>query len=224
VPGPIARTAADCATLWQVMAALSVRPIAPRVPAVIGVVRQLPATFAAASVQAGFARALDRLRALGAAIEEVDVPGADRATLVGALGAAHELAQSRYAARALSPAGRLTVALGRAVAPEAARLAKARAAITDALARAFERAPVLAMPTSAIPAPALTRTLAGGAQDGVLLRALGAYTPLANVTGAAAISVPCGADDRGRSLSIMFVAPAGEEDALLALAHALEAA
>ena len=70
--------------------------------------------------------------------------------------------------------------------------------------------------------PALSRALLAGAQDLVLLRALGAYTPLANLTGLPAIAVPCGVDDRGRPLSIMFMTAAGGETTLLRVALAVE--
>ena len=56
----------------------------------------------------------------------------------------------------------------------------------------------------------------------MLLRALGAFTPLANLTGLPSIAVPCGTDDRGRPLSIMFVAPHGAETDLLRIARAVE--
>ncbi len=78
------------------------------------------------------------------------------------------------------------------------------------------------MPTSAIPPPAMSRSLLGGAQDGLLMRAVGAYTPLANCTGLPAIAVPCGVDERGRPLSIMFMGAPGSEMELLRVARAVE--
>ena len=87
----------------------------------------------------------------------------------------------------------------------------------------FALAPILAMPTTAIPPPALSRALLDGGQDLLLLRALGGYTPLANLVDLPAIAVPCGVDDRGRPLSIMFIGARGSEPALLALAAAVEA-
>jgi Asp-tRNA(Asn)/Glu-tRNA(Gln) amidotransferase A subunit family amidase len=75
-----------------------------------------------------------------------------------------------------------------------------------------------------VPPPALSHGLLGGGQDLILLRAVGAYTPLANLTGLPAIAVPCGVDDRGRPLSIMFMTAAGGETTLLRIALALEQA
>lgn len=221
VCGPIARTTADCARLWQVMADLPVHDVAAAVPTRLGVVRQLGPARACRSIQRAFARAL---AALGVGTEMVDILGADRVTFLGGMLGAVELAESADAARPLSPAGRMNVALGRAFAPaDVARLHAQRAALIDATARALDRAPILAMPTTAIPPPALSRALLAGGQDLMLLRALGHYTPLANLCDLPAIAVPSGVDDRGRPLSIMFVGAAGSEPALLALAAAVEA-
>jgi Asp-tRNA(Asn)/Glu-tRNA(Gln) amidotransferase A subunit family amidase len=68
----------------------------------------------------------------------------------------------------------------------------------------------------------MTAALVNGGPEIRLLRALGAFTPLANLCDLPAIAVPCGVDDRGRPLSIMFVAGPGEETALLRLALAVE--
>lgn len=99
------------------------------------------------------------------------------------------------------------------------KIAALRAASLDALGRV----PVLAMPTTAVPAPALRRGLLRGGQDALLLRAIGAYTPLANLTGLPAIAVPAGRDAIGRPLSVMFVGPPGSEERLLAISLAAEA-
>jgi len=218
--GPMARTAADCARLWQVLAGEPVVELTREVPVRVGVVRQLGPGLAARSIQRAFTRVLD---ALAIVIEPVEVPGAERASFLGAMLGAIELSRSAYADRALSPAGAMNVALGRAFEPrDVARLYDQRAALVRATEAALAGVPILAMPTTAIPPPAITRALLDGGQDLALLRALGAYTPLANLTGLPAIAVPCGVDDRGRPLSIMFVGRAGSETALLRLALAVE--
>ena len=182
VPGPIARTVDDCARFWRVMmdepqAVLS----APHVPARVGIIRQLSPARASRAIRAAFARVLETL---GIAEQAVDIPGADRCTFLGGLIGATELADSPYAARDLSPAGRMNVALGRAFSErDRAGLAAQRASLCDATARALDQSPILAMPTTAVPPPALSRALLAGDQDLMLLRALGAYTPLANLTG-----------------------------------------
>ncbi len=222
MPGPIARTAEDCARLWRVIAGEPDAPLAPARPARIGVIRQLGPDRACASIRAAFAHAI---AALGIPVDTVDIPGAASATFLGAMIGAHELAHGAFAARDLSAAGRMNVALGRAFSDrDKARLDAQRARLCEATAAALDRVGVLAMPTTAIPPPALRRALLEGGQDLVLLRALGCYTPLANLTGLPSIAVPCGVDERGRPLSICFVAAAGQELALLGLALELERA
>jgi Asp-tRNA(Asn)/Glu-tRNA(Gln) amidotransferase A subunit family amidase len=222
VAGPMARTAADCARLWQVLAGEPDRALTAEAPTEVGVIRGLGPGLAARSIQTAFARALT---ALGARAVDVDVPGAAAATFLGGLVCARELAAGPYAGRTRSAAGLMNVALGRAFDPDqVAHLAGRRAELRAATLRALERCPVLAMPTTAVPPPAVTRALLAGGQDLMLLRALGAYTPLANLTGLPAIAVPAGVDDRGRPLSIMFMTGDGGETALLRIALAVEAA
>ena len=187
--GPIARTADDCARLWQVMAGEPVRPLA----------------------------------ALGVPVERVPLPGIANVTFLGGMFGAYELATGPYAERAHLPLCRTSRALGRALSPaNMAGLAAQRDALAAALGRALDVAPILALPTTAFPPPAITRTLRASGPELVLLRGLGAFTPLANLADVPAIAVPCGVDDRGRSLSIMFVAARGGEERLLGLARAVE--
>jgi Asp-tRNA(Asn)/Glu-tRNA(Gln) amidotransferase A subunit family amidase len=78
------------------------------------------------------------------------------------------------------------------------------------------------MPTTAIPPPALSRALVAGEQELMMLRALGAFTPLANLCDLPSIAVPCGIDDVGRPLSVMFVTTRNRETDLLRIALAVE--
>jgi amidase len=102
-------------------------------------------------------------------------------------------------------------------------LERTRALLGTRCTALFDDVEVLAMPTTAMPPPALTPGLMAGGQDVSILRALGAYTPLANLTGLPAISVPSGRDARGRPLSIMFMGRKGSEARLLEIALAVEA-
>ena len=219
--GPIARDVADCARLWQVMAAEPIADVAPWVPARIGVPwRHLGA---ARDVVRAFDRMLAALAARGAAEVRVALPGLEHATFLGGLIGAYELSTGPFAGAVRTRAGHTSRALGGAMTERhAARLYAQRDALRDATARALDRTPVLAFPTTAIPPPAITHRLVRGGAELLLLRALGAYTPLANLTDLPAIAVPCGVDDRGRPLSIMFVGGPGAEGSLLALAAAVE--
>lgn len=220
--GPITRTVDDCARLWQVMAGEAVVKLEPLAPGRVGIVRQLGPELASRAVQAAFSRAL---AAIGARLETVDIEAAECSTFLGGMIGSQELVQSVYASREMSPAGRMNLALGRAFATrDVARLHAQRDALRKATARALTQTPILASPTTAVPPPALSRGLLAGGQDLLLLRAIGAYTPLANLTGLPAIAVPCGVDDRGRPLSIMFMTTTGGETTLLRLALAVERA
>ena len=57
------------------------------------------------------------------------------------------------------------------------------------VARVLERTPILALPTTAVPPPAITSELVRSGAELLLLRALGAFTPLANLTGSTPFSL-----------------------------------
>jgi aspartyl-tRNA(Asn)/glutamyl-tRNA(Gln) amidotransferase subunit A len=220
VPGPMTRTAEDCALLWQVLAGEPIAALTPFVPHRVGIVRQLAPERSTRSIAKAFHRVLARL---AVPVERVDIPGAERNTLLGTAIGTAEIARSRYATRELSAAGRLNVALGNSL-TEADRgaLGALRLRLREDTLRALERTSVLAMPTTAVPAPAISRALTEGAQNAPLLLAVAVYTPLANITGLPAIAVPSGIDERGRPLSIMFVGAPGSETMLLRIALAVE--
>jgi aspartyl-tRNA(Asn)/glutamyl-tRNA(Gln) amidotransferase subunit A len=216
--GPIARTVDDCATLFQVMAGEPIEPVVPWVPARVGV--PLGRLRAARAIERAFARAL---AALGVEGERVALPGFDRVTFLGGLIGAYELSTGPYADQVSTRAGRMSRAVGGALsAANAEQLYIQRDALREATARVLARTPILALPTTAIPPPAITRALVEGGPELKLLRALGAFTPLANLCDLPAIAVPCGTDGRGRPLSIMFVAGHGQELTLLRIARAVE--
>ncbi len=216
--GPIARTADDCARLWQVMADEPVTALTPWTPDRVGV--PLGRLRAARSIERAFER---MLAALGVAVERRAVSGLDRATFLGGLIGAYELSTGPFADQPRTAAGRMSRAVGRSMsAANADRLYAQRDTLRAATARALEHTPILALPTTAIPPPAMTNALVNGGTELMLLRALGAFTPLANLADLPAIAVPSGVDDRGRPLSIMFVTGRGGETTLLQLALAVE--
>jgi aspartyl-tRNA(Asn)/glutamyl-tRNA(Gln) amidotransferase subunit A len=218
--GPITRTAADCATLWQVMVGEPVQSLAPLVPARVGVPIIGGPLRVARSVWLAFRR---MLAALGTEPVRVTLRGFDNVTFLGGMTGAYELATGPYAGRTRTAAGRRSLALGRAFgASDFALLQDQRARLRDNTARVLADTPILAMPTTAFPPPALSRTMLAGNSEIVMLRGLGAFTPLANLCDLPAIAIPVGVDDRRRPLSIMFIAGPGEETTLLRIAHAVE--
>jgi aspartyl-tRNA(Asn)/glutamyl-tRNA(Gln) amidotransferase subunit A len=219
--GPITRTVEDCALLWQVMAGEPIEPLTTWLPDRIGVPAIGFGGFGAArSVQRAFHRAL---AALDVEVEGAVIPGFESATLLGGMTGAYEMSLGPMCPRITTASARTNSAIGGSFSPsDVARLEQQRAALCEATDRALARTPILAMPTSAIPPPALTHALAAARLNVMLLRSVGAYTPLANLCDLPAIAVPCGEDERGRPLSIMFVAGRGEETRLLRVALALE--
>jgi aspartyl-tRNA(Asn)/glutamyl-tRNA(Gln) amidotransferase subunit A len=218
--GPITRTAADCATLWQVMAGEPVVALDPLVPARVGVPIIGGSLRVARPVWLAFRR---MLAALGIEPERVVVPNFERVTFLGGMTGAYELSTGPYAGRTRTAAGRRSLRLGRAFGElDFARLQAQRARLRESTGRVLDHTPFLAMPTTAIPPPALSKTMLAGQSEVLMLRALGAFTPLANLCDLPAIAVPMGVDDRGRPLSIMFVGGDGAETQLLRIAHAVE--
>jgi aspartyl-tRNA(Asn)/glutamyl-tRNA(Gln) amidotransferase subunit A len=218
--GPIARTVEDCAALWQVMAGDPVTRLEPLVPSRIGVPLGESHQRLARSVATAFRRAL---AALGSEVADVTLGGIDTVTFLGGMTGAHELATGPYAGRESSYGARRTFGLGRAIGPlDYARLQDQRKRLRDDTLRLLARVPILALPTTAVPPPALTKALLAGRSAVMMLRAVGAFTPLANLCDLPSIAVPAGVDAVGRPLSIMFVAAPGEELMLLRVALAVE--
>ena len=217
--GPITRDVADCARLWQVMAGEPVTDIAPHCPAVVGV--PIGGSLrVSTTIWRAFRRVLD---ALGTRIERVSLPHFENVTFLGGMTGAYELATGPYCDRVATQSGRMSRALGSSFsASDVDRLVNHRGELAAATDRVLATTPILAMPTTAIPPPALSRALVAGTTELLMLRALGAFTPLANLCDLPSIAVPCGVDERGRPLSVMFVAAKKREADLLAIAHAVE--
>lgn len=95
------------------------------------------------------------------------------------------------------------------------------------LAESFQTWDALVTPTLAWPTPAIG-TFAGSAEQPLqgFERAIDfvPYTPLANITGQPAMSVPMGTDNAGLPLGVHFIGRFGGEATLLALAAQLEQA
>jgi len=216
--GPIARTADDCARLWQVMAGEPVETLTAWRPEVVGV--PIGRQRASRSIE----RAFDRmLQTLGMSIEPVELPGLVHVTFLGGLIGAYELSTGPYAHLPITRAGRMSRAVGRSLSEQnAAQLYAQRDALRADVARVLAKTPILALPTTAIPPPAITRNLLDAGADVLMLRALGAFTPLANLADLPSIAVPAGVDSRGRPLSIMFIAERRNEQTLLRIAKAVE--
>lgn len=127
----------------------------------------------------------------------------------------------------VEPATIAFAARGRAITPEqdAAGEALLQAAVAAYLEQ-FDSFDVLMTPVLTAPAPELGWLGQDVPFETLLERvvALVAYTPMENLAGAPAISLPLGMSATGLPIGLQFTAPPGEERRLLELAYAIERA
>jgi len=225
-PGPMARTAEECAALWRVMSDSTRTPwgVTARAPKRIGVVEQLGAVPVWQPIADAQAKVLKKL---GSKLVEVKVATAPAATTAGAICGARELADAiavqNVGVEHAAPLVAFSVAMGRSVKTSLYDQALGvRHRLRQEVLAALDGVDVLAMPTTAIPPLALTTHLAQGGADTDAMKAVGAFTPLASVTGLPAISIPIGESPDGRPLAMMLVARPGGEERLLSAAAAVE--
>ena len=100
------------------------------------------------------------------------------------------------------------------------------ATLPGRLAAFFDDFDVLLTPTLSAPPPSLGEMSPDRPADELMARMFGwcGYTPLQNMAGTAAMTLPLAWDAAGLPLGLMFAADRGQEDLLLALAFELEAA
>lgn len=234
VPGPLARTAIDCARLTGIVAGYDpVDPTSSRRPVPdyeqaarsgmrgerIGLPRRYFMNHATPDVRAALEDALDVLADLGARIVEVDVPGIEHLTelsrvLLYAEAAALHAHDLRTRPDDYSPQIRIRASTGLAV-PAAAYLEALH--VRPRLLRQFVTAvyaecDVLFTPTLSIPVPTLEATgVAGGPGMWQVLAQLVHCTAPFNYLGLPALSVPAGFTQNGLPASFQLVGrPFGE--------------
>lgn len=226
--GPLSRTVADAGALLEVMAA---RPASASPPARrlrIGV----PEEFFFEQVDAGVARAvwraIDELGAAGLRVRSVRLPELELsvATQLVTLRAEALAYHARWIRSRPGSYGRDTrvrLQLGALVGASDFVLAqRAREQMRQALRRVFAEVDLLATPTVPITAPRLgERLIRWGKQEEPVDGALVRFTQAFNLTGAPALSVPCGLAHR-LPVGIQLVAPWNEEGRLLAAGTLLE--
>ena len=242
--GPMARSVDDVARLFAVLAgpdpgdpwSLRVQPpvaspaaLAPRVRGLrIGIDRRYASEEVDASIQAAVEDALAVFHELGATIVEVELPS--REELLGAwlslvAAEAAEAHAETFPDRAADygPELRGMLELGQRVdGRSVARAAKARIAFSRRLVACFEAMDVLIAPVIADLRPADTNLSDVERTPG----AAGAirFTAPFNLSGLPALSLPGGFDLDGAPIGFQLVAPACEEERLLALGAAFQSA
>jgi aspartyl-tRNA(Asn)/glutamyl-tRNA(Gln) amidotransferase subunit A len=238
--GPLARTTGDLGLLLEAMAGADpehaestaappgwsprpgTAPIDPR-SLRIGLLSNLEALPLHADVRRSLEQGVEVLRALGASVERVELPGYDpsrerRAGLLVIEAEAWAIHEAALAASpdAFSPELRRMLAYGRDA--SAGRLIKAERAIHTAgfaLRRLLRRLDAVLAPTVAAPAFPFTEPAPAGLAD---------LTAPANFAGCPAVSVPCGSSADGLPLGLQLLAAPFQDARLLAIAGALERA
>ncbi|MGH3186321.1 MAG: amidase [Streptosporangiaceae bacterium] len=243
-PGVLARTVQDAAAVFDVVAghdpmdpSSSTRP-APDLPAacgadisgmVVGVpssVVQSPALGAQADVLQRFRERLDELAAAGARVVDVEIPLFAQATFIAFVIYIAEFSaayQDQRAAILASPrdprAGRLAMG-ALTTAADYLRAQRLRGELRRGLRRAFSRVDVIATPTMPATAPAADAP-AGPIN---LWWASPGFTPVSNVAGLPALTVPAGFGRDGLPVGLHLMARPFDERALAAIGSAVERA
>jgi 2-dehydropantoate 2-reductase len=221
--GTLTRTVEQTARLLSVIAArpIDLRPLAK---VRVGVLRrQIDDPDLRPGVRARMVEALAALEGVGFALVDVEFPELD--LVDAALGAiivkeAWDVHRELYAREAAKygPGTRALLEHGERVTDGEYRQGLAdRERIVSAFALAFESVDVLAGPTVAYPAPAEDPPV--GTPEGDLE---GRYTAPYNLTGAPAISLPCGLAEGALPAGLQLAAAVGEDALLLSVARVYE--
>jgi aspartyl-tRNA(Asn)/glutamyl-tRNA(Gln) amidotransferase subunit A len=229
--GPLARSVADAALLFQAMKAMSVHAIAPAGGALtFGVPRPYFFDRLEAETRACLELALARVRDAGYALREVtieDAPITPDVYLHICLPEASCYHAGRLAEHAdlYSPGVRLRLEMGRYVlAEDYVRSMRLRNRLRAAVDRALERCDGLLLPALPIPAPKVGATTVNvGEVDMPVRAAMLSRTQLFNITGHPAIALPAGRGTDGLPRSLQLVGARGRTARLLDVAAALEA-
>jgi len=226
--GPIARTVADARVLFEVIAGVRLgRPSRIR-----GLTVGVPKRFFFEQVEPGVSRkvhdAIAGLRAEGLRVREMDIQEvslsiATQIVTIRAEASGYHARWIKAQSRAYGPDVRVRLQMGLLTSAADYLLAQqARARIREGLRRAFSTVDLLAVPTVPITAPIIgERRVRWGRVEEPVDGALVRLTSPFNLTGAPALSVPCGFSN-GLPVGVQLVAPWGEESRLLAAGEVIE--
>ena len=204
----------------------------------IGVVRDYFDALAVDEVKEATANAVELLESLGMSVQELSIPYLEHVPMVQLVTARAENlspAEPFLRTRPRDYSSELLYRQVRALALPAHAYVTAqrvRRLICEAFDRAFEQVDVIVSPSVSMPAETIEECRqgyvesAGGRiplQDARGTRGTLCTIPF-NVTGAPAVSVPCGFSTQGLPIGLQIAAPHFEEPALLRVAHAYEQA
>jgi aspartyl-tRNA(Asn)/glutamyl-tRNA(Gln) amidotransferase subunit A len=182
-----------------------------------------------ANVGAAVEKAYQALQAAGARLIEVDLPSYSHARTIMWAVASVEAAEwhrglLRSRASEYHPSVRTNFEVGEFVpAVEYVHMQRVRRVIIDEMTRVMRDVDAMLLPTTpcvAHPIGAQTVTVGGCEQD--MWTALTQYTPLANLTGQPALTLPCGFSERGLPISFQILGRRLDESMVFRVARAYE--
>ncbi len=230
--GPLTQTVADAALLYRGLMALPDGPLMPARPMAglrLGVLRRYFCDLLDDEVRALFEAALDRLRAAGARVDEVEIPHADTIAkvytpIVLAEGAAYHAAGLDAWPEKYTPPVRQRLEAGRAVSgADYRRALQGREQLWLDVNRALEGRDALVLPTLPIPAPPIGAAEMPVGRTMEPIRSLMLrLTQLFDISGHPAISIPCGRTKTGLPVGFQIAGARMQTDNLLAIAMACE--
>lgn len=243
--GPMARTAADCAALMQVLAGADPAdpttldaPVPDYLAGLLAPIRGLRIGVDAAMIVDGVAGetaqvmqgAIAAYQALGAEIVPVTLPFTPETTAHWTALCAIEVAlahKATYPARKAEYGPYLDglLAMGQAVTGfEVGEAMQWRLVYNGALSRVMESVDVLLLPVTAAPLPDLDNALGAPSDDGenADLGDLLKFTAPADLTGFPTLTMPGGFDTRGAPIGFQLMGKALSEGLLLRAGHAFQ--
>ncbi len=245
-PGPMARSAEDCALLAQPMygrdprdAASADRPVPDYVAALKGGVKGLrigvPShyffTAATEEVESAVRDAIKVLEGLGARVEEVTIPDIDHAATAALLiylaeGTAYHDDWLNDKSALFTDQVRTFLEVGNYVlAKDYLHAQRYRTHLGNQIANLFEKVDVLATPTLPIPAQTIGQlTMKVRGKDVSVFGSLIHNTEPFNLTGLPVLSAPCGFSAKGMPISLQIAGRPFEEGRVLAVGHAYQGA
>jgi aspartyl-tRNA(Asn)/glutamyl-tRNA(Gln) amidotransferase subunit A len=229
--GPIARTVSDAWAIYDVLAGIAEHQ---RVPASPGRLRlgRLGGYFLERlddDVRRRFEEAIDRLRAAGASIVDIQIPGAAKSSSIYINVVLPEAYAYHAKTIAAMPqrygdgvAARLL--MGRNVsADDYVKAQRDRAALRAEIERALADCDALVLPTLPIPAPLIgAATIRVGEREEAVRPMMLRLTQVFNLTGHPALSMPCGTTSEGLPCGFQMVGRLKATSELLAVALGCE--
>jgi len=229
--GPFARTVADAALAFEVMAGLPIGCLGSKVIARPRLVRPAPFFYdqLEGAIRERIEAVLNQLTGAGARLEERQIQGVEYASAAQFVTICTEACQANWKlltehAEGISPDVRVRLEVGQFIAAiDYVKAQRLRRQLRDSMIAALSDADVLVLPTLPLSLPQQGLSVVQFA--GRKMPLTGAMTRLSgpfNSAGMPAISIPCGNDDKGLPVALQLVGRPGADSTVLAVAKFAE--